>query len=592
VTLPLPLLLIFAVLLGAWLTWLAVRRADRRRRIWRLVATWVSVVSLALLLSPPSCTRTYSASEAILLTEGYHPDSLRSLQARLQPKPQVFQLSGTATEGIPVPDLAAFQARYPAVQTLHVLGHGLEEEDLASLKAIRLVPHLAVLPTGVLAASWPQKITLGEELQVQGKFNAPTQATRLYLQAAGSPCDSLEIKPGREQSFAFRFTPKATGQFVYTLQWKGKVDSVQEDALPVTVQAPRTLAVLILAAAPAFEVKFLKNALAQKGHGVAVRSQVSKGVYQTEQINLSGLALRHLSGALLQKFDMVVLDGASLQGLSTGEKQALQQAVRQQGLGLLTCFSENRPKRIPFFAEAGLRQISEKQARNATVQWEGQNGVVLPVSGSVWQPLEGQQALVWEKNPHQALAVHYRKGLGQVGVSLLAETFPWALEGKEKLYQAYWDNMLTTLAKPSQEKEITFEPVWPQLHQPLLVELAEENLKEPKLKSEASGKTVSLVASAASLLPLRQTYTTWPQEKGWHSLPLNGEGARFYVYPQTAWHTYRLQARQQATMAAAVKPQASPNANTAVTRQETLPLWPFGLSLLLTLGFLWLEEKL
>lgn len=548
---------------------------------------------MALLLAPPVINRTYSASQAILLTPGYHPDSLRSLLTQLRPMPQVYHFDSAASEGVAVTDFTAFREQYPAVQTLHVLGNGLEEEELTRLKAIRLVPHLSKLPAGVLSASWPQRITLGEEVQVQGKFTAPGNATTLYLQAAGGRRDSVEIKKGIKQNFALRFIPKTSGQFVFALQWKGEEDSVHQEAIPIMVQEPRLLNVLLLSSAPSFEVKFLKNALAQQGHGVAVRSQVSKGIYQTELVNLSGLNLNRLSEPLLQKFDVVLLDGATLQGLSGQEKQVLQKAVRQQGLGIMTSFSENSPKRVPFFAEGVLRQISQKQARNAPVQWTGQTkGPVLAVSGKVLQPQEGQQALAWEKNPQQALVVHYRKGLGQVGVSLVSETFPLALEGKENLYQHFWANVLTTLAKPIQENSITQEPAMARVHQPLLVEASAGNVMGKKAMSAASGKTLDLVSAQGSLLPGRQVFTIWPQEKGWHSLALKEGNASLYVYPQTSRQTQQLQNRQKATLAATAQTLGKPHAMKDVTRPEAFPLWPFGLGLLLALGFLWLEEKI
>ncbi|AMM50685.1 hypothetical protein TH61_05145 [Rufibacter sp. DG15C] len=593
-TISLLLLLVFAVLLGTWLTWLAVRRADRRRLAWRIVASWVAVACLVLLVSPPSITRTYSATEAILLTEGYRPDTLTSLLNRLSPKPKVFSYDVKADRATLVTDFSQFKASNPAVQTVHVLGHGLEEETLAELGNLQVIPHLAPLPTGVLSASWPHKITLGEDVQVQGKFISTGQATRLYLQAAGIKRDSVEIKKGAEQMFRLRFQPKTTGRFVYHLQWRDAEDSLRQEQIPVIVEAPRLLNVLLLSSAPSFEVKFLKNALAQKGHGVAVRSQVSKGIYQTETVNLPAVQVSRVTPALLQKFDVMLLDAAALQSMSGQEKQAVQQAVRQQGLGVLTTFTGDRPKSIPFFGEAAFARISEKEAVNGPVRWQGQtsSAVVLPLTAFAIRPTQGQQPLAWSNRQNQALVLTSRKGVGQVGVSLVPETFSLALEGKEKLYQDFWATVLTGLAKPLEESAISVEPLFATVHQSAaLTTSGEGQLQKPVISTEKTGSSSSVLSAGSTVLPSQLTFTIWPQKQGWHSFQsAPGLSANFFIYPSTSWQTHRLYHLQQSNLNLASAPKHAIDKK-HIEQKEAFPLWPFGLGLLLALGFLWLEEK-
>jgi hypothetical protein len=594
VTLSLPLLLVFAFLLGAWLTRLAVRRADRRRLALRLVASWVAVVCLVLLVSPPSITRTFSASEAILLTEGYHPDTLASLLNKMKPKPQVFGYHVQAKRAISVVDLAEFKARNPAVQTVHVLGYGLEEEALAELSTLQVLPHLSPLPIGVLSASWPQKITLAEQLVIQGKFTSAGQKTRLYLQAAGAKRDSIEIKEGAEQTFSLQFKPKTAGQFVYALQWRDAEDSLHMEQLPVVVEAPRLLNVLLLSSAPSFEVKFLKNALAKKGHGVAVRSQVSKGISQTETVNLPNMQINRLTPALLQKFNVVLVDAATTQSLSGQEKLAVQQAVRQEGLGVLTTFTSDRPKAIPFFAEAVFNRISGKEAINGPVKWAGQTStaVILPLTAFALQPKLGQQSLAWGNSPKEALVITSRKGAGQVSVSLVPETFPLTLEGKEKLYQEFWATVLTSLAKPLEEPAIFVEPAFAAVHQPVtLTNSGQSHLQKPIIASEQTKKSVSVITVGSTALPSQLSLMFWPQQQGWHTFKTTDQiSSSFFTYPSNSWQTNRLYQLQQANMKAAkVGVQAAGNKD--IKQKEALPLWPFGLGLLLALGFLWIEEK-
>ncbi|WP_210489621.1 hypothetical protein [Rufibacter aurantiacus] len=593
--LPLPLLLLLAALLGAWFTWLAVRRPDRRRLLWRLQATWGVVACLVLFLAPPKITRTDNASEAILLTEGYHADTLNVLQKRLRPKPQVYAFGVAGEKARQVTDLASFRRQHPSVKTLHVLGYGLPAEELAMLDSLRLVSHLSNLPAGVLTASRPQEITLGDAVSVQGRFHGSAEKKlTLYLQAAGKSRDSVEIRKGADQIFSLRFTPKTAGQFVYTLRWKDEVDSLHQENLPVVVKVPRQLNVLLLSSAPSFEGKFLKNALAQRGHSVAIRNQVSQGIYSTEWVNLPAQNLNRLTPALLKKFDVVLLDDLTLQRLGVQEKQTLQQAVRQQGLGVLTAISQKSPKPMAFFTEGVFRLISEKPARSGAVRWPQQTSAqaVLPLSNIVLQPKEGQQPLAWEQNPTQALVVRSRKGLGQVGISLLPETFPLALEGKETLYQQYWASVLTALAKPEEENTFHITSGWltPQVHHPITFSFSSASLKFRSLQDSLSS-SIAFYAQTSTLIPDLQLGQKWPQNTGWHRVQLS-EGSRFlYVYPENAWKLSQL-SKNQRLFALRIQKRSPAQMHTALERQEPLPLWLPAFLFLFLLTYLWLEEKI
>ncbi|WP_207433530.1 hypothetical protein [Sabulibacter ruber] len=592
---PLPFLLGVAVLLGSWLTWLAVRRPDRRRLAWRLLASWGVVACLVLLLVPPKINRTYNASEVLLLTDGYSPDTLQRLLKSLKPRPQVYGLNVDAEVAQPVADLTAFLKQHPEVKTIHVLGHGLPAEEMPASDSLRFVPHLSELPTGVLAASWPKEVTLGEEVQVQGTFHAPSaQETKVFLHSSGAARDSAAVKKGA-QAFRLKFTPKTGGKFVYTLRWTGANDSVYQEAVPVEVKAPRPLSVLVLSSAPSFEVKFLKNFLSQQGHHVAIRTQVSKGIFQTEVVNLASTKLDRLTTGLLQKFDAVLLDETALQNLSGAEKQALQQAVRQQGLGTLTTLSQPSSKAIPFFAETVFKPVSQKQPRNGTVRWQGlaSSNAVLSLPTRVLQLKDGQQAMVWEQNQQQTLAVRYRRGMGQVGVSVLPETFPLVLEGKETLYQQYWATVLNAIAKPAEEPSLAVMPSIPQAHQLLQVSFSvNSSAHKVTFQSLKAGTAAPVLVQPSSLLQEQQQGLLWPQETGWYSvLTSGGQESSAFVQPENSWQTQKLQQQQQAFLKLVKQTAASPDTQ-SMQVQTDFPLWGIGLFLLVSLSYLWLEEKL
>src|SRR5690606_4432616 len=179
-----PIVLLLGVLLGAWCSWLAVKRPNRRWLAARLLALWGIIACLVLLAFPPQVTSRISPSEAILLTPGYHKDSLLALQKRQPTLQQVYSYGLAADGAAPITDLPSFRQKHPEVQVFHVLGNGLSADHLPFLSGLQLVPHVSPLPTGLLSASWPKEITVGEALQVQGTFIAGGKNQKLYLLAA------------------------------------------------------------------------------------------------------------------------------------------------------------------------------------------------------------------------------------------------------------------------------------------------------------------------------------------------------------------------------------------------------------------------
>ena len=162
--LPYLLALLAALLLG----WLAWRRPDRRRLVWRLLASTVAGISLVLLLFPPTYQRALDPGTAILLTQGYSADTLENLLASLEPKPIVYTYHTKAPSSVAIPDLYTFRQKQPQLQTVHVLGYGLAEQELEAMQGLQLVPHLSDMPAGIASITWSEQVSLGEAVQAAG----------------------------------------------------------------------------------------------------------------------------------------------------------------------------------------------------------------------------------------------------------------------------------------------------------------------------------------------------------------------------------------------------------------------------------------
>jgi hypothetical protein len=312
--------------LGIWLLAAAWRRPNQRQRGLRLLASAVLPGALWLLVYPPTRAVPATRAAAILLTEGYQPDTLQQLRRQLGAGTPVWSYGVLAPAGArPLGSLLTLAEQQPALPALGEL-------------AVR--PHSAAVFSGFASAFWNAKLTLGQPLVVEGAVALPTGAAPAWvsLQVAGSGPDSVRL-PARGGAFRLRYVPKAAGLLLPQLVLRQVGRVVATEPVPVEVAAAPLPPVLLLAATPSFEFKFLKNSLAAQGRAVALRTTVSRGLVQTEFLNQPARPLDHLTPALLRQYPLVVADATALAALPATESQLVRAAVRTGRLGLVVLAS-------------------------------------------------------------------------------------------------------------------------------------------------------------------------------------------------------------------------------------------------------------
>ncbi|MDO6390848.1 hypothetical protein Q4E40_11975 [Pontibacter sp. BT731] len=599
-TLYLPYLFaILAVLLLGWLAW---RRPDRRRLVWRLVASAVAGISLVLLLFPPTYQRALNPGTAILLTEGYEPDSLRALLQKLEPSPLVYTYKTEAPKAAAIPDLYTFRQQQPEVQMVHVLGYGLSEQELHVLQNTTVVPHLSDLPTGIAAITWPERITLGEQVQVAGRYTqAADQTTTLYLQAAGQAQDSVTFKEAGQHTLQLRNSPKQEGRYTYALVAKSADKSDTLGQVPIQVYPATKPAVLLVSSFPLFEFKFLKNHLGQLQHKVALRSTVSKGMHQSEWLNMPQTDLSRITPKLLQQFDVVIIEPQALQELSSAERTVLQRAVTEDGLGVLTVAGEQLGNRsTAFFTSFQSKRLSQQDTRNARANWTNGAAAAIPVSPYTLVSSQVVTGLIEEQN-NNLLAAGRKAGWGTVALSVAPQTFSWQLEGKQDTYASYWAHLLSSVARREVREKFwqLAKPQIPQVHQPLTLKLTDHTLTNPDETPKATVRSTADTTQTGIALqqgihqPEVYEGTFWPNRPGWHVVESAGiEPFYFLVQDTAAWHHQGIQARREATLQFAAQPRKAEATDSTAYAQEQVPVIWFFLLFVISSGFVWLEEKL
>jgi len=593
---------LFAILFTLLLLWLAWRRPDRLRLVWRLLACAVAGISLALLLFPPTYQQAVNPSSAILLTEGYNADSLDALLQKYQAKPQVYTFKAPAAHGIPVTDLYTFRQKNPRVNQLHLMGYGLGEQEVQALRGVKIVPHLSAAPAGVQAVHWPESIKLGETVEIAGKYKKPgSAAAQLYLQAGGQYQDSIEVKADSTYTFKLRYTPKQTGRFAYNILAKTGNHTDTLGQVPVQVAPAKELGILLLAASPSFEFKFLKNHLGQLQHRVALHTTISKDISQNEWLNMPQVNLNKITPKLLQQFDIVITEPLALQSMNTSEKNALEKAVTADGLGILTiATAPGNNRSTAFFTGFQTKRLSQQDTRNTRATWANNTTATAAAAPYTLINTLAIKGLVEEQGSN-LLAATKQAGWGKVAMSFVPQTFPWQLEGKEQVYASYWANLLSAIAKAEVLEKFwqLSSPQVPQPGNPVIFTFTDYTSGD---NTTTPAATVTNLADTTSInLPLAQnpvqpeqfSGTFWPRRSGWYQVQTADAPPYFFFVQDTSnWSFESIKQRQQATQAFVAKQSINP-AKAAVTYKEAqVPLiWFFAL-FVLSSGFLWLEEKL
>ena len=593
------LLLVGCALLGTWLLVAAWRRPGQQRRVPRLLASAVVPMALWLAAYPPQRAVPRTQATGILLTEGYQPDTLRRLRQQLGAGTPVWSYGVPAPAGArSLHSLLALAEHRPALRQVHLLGHGLPAADLPALGQLLIKRHPAPVFAGFREAQWSAALRLGQPLEVAGAVALPAGAASAWvsLRAGGTGRDSARLPPAGG-TFRLRYVPKVAGLLrpELVLRQAGRV--LATEPVPVEVTPVALPPVLLLAAVPSFEFKFLKNNLAAQGQAVALRTTVSLGLVQTEFLNQPAQALDHLTPGLLGHYQLVVADATTLATLPTAESRALHTAIRAGRLGLVV-LAEATPLPAAMPARADFTVLAQPTTGAAAglqrLVWPGAPDGVRALLPARLRPDPALQTLI--TGPGEALAAASRRvGMGTVVVSTVAETFRWALGGQSTAYAAYW-NQLLEAAMPPPAPAATWQLAsrWPRPHYPLELRLAgvlpsATNL--PTVRSLASGSAVSLALAQDARLPEWSTAQYWPGAAGWHEV--RGPGSTrytFFVFDSAAWRGPELAERQRALAGQSLA--ARGNIGAVGSGQQPWPAgWFFGL-FLLAAGFLWLEEKL
>ena len=583
-----------ALLLG-FIVFKEITRKNKSNLIFRIAASVLAILSLFFIALPIRYDRkisTDNGNSAVLLTEGYHKDSLAAWK-----DVSLFSTDKEITEKDKkvnyIPDIAYFLSSNPDYQNFHILGYGLESDELKSLKTKNLIFHPSALADGISSISWPGKIRSGEQLLVQGRYNNTTGIeVKLILQGLGTNLDSAIIGKETLDIFELSCIPKHLDKAVYSVIALADNDTISIEELPVLVKERELLRVLILASSPDFENKFLKNWLSRQEYSLSVRTTISTNKYSTEFLNSRKNDLKRINTSLLNNFDILIGDMSELSRLSSTENQAIQNQVNN-GMGLIIKADAAEPGNGFYRKSFTIRENKKVIPKTLKLSWEGYSATKTVLQGS--NSIEilaqaGTQSLV--KNEIGDILTNSKlSGKGRILLTVINDSYTWMLGNNVENYSSFWTYILEKAARKKEYSESFAINSLPVINKKTGIEFQSETGTIPDIQIN----TERIAFKQHPVLSFQQTGSFWPAQPGWQSFQSESTDTNwFYVFDEKAWKGVKASEKLKNTKVSIER--SSENITTEkgaiqVYEDTILPIW-FYILFLLCCTYLWLEVKL
>lgn len=560
-----------AILLLAVFLWKEWARAGKHRFLIKSIVAFFAVSSLFLVALKPAFPTSKNGGNVALLTPGYDNVQLDSLR-KAEGKMKLLNYE----PGIPLP------AAIRSSKIVFVLGYGLKEYDLWQLEEVPALYLYAEMPEGVIKLNYKVENSEGDNLRLQGLYKNAKDGSRLVLSGpGGAGLDSIALSGEEEQVFQLMAPLKAEGNYIYSLTEKNTEGGIiNVNAIPVKVSEKEKLRILILNSFPTFETRYLKNFLAEAGHELVVRSQITRNRFKFEYLNTGRIAMGRLTDETLESFDLLISDASSLRGFSGSEKTVIENMVRERGLGLFL-----QPDDAFFNSRGQLNILNFISLSNTEIndpQWPG-----ITLNTYPYRIREGFGIQEIHTSGNSIISAYKKIGEGKIGTAVYSDTWQLILEGKNQVYGELWSQILEELSR----KEVSSatwhtEDVIGQIDEPFEFELRTEVVNP--IVTTGSGSIIPLIQDPS--ISYLWKGTSWPREKGWNTLHLDSTSVHhFYVEDNTSWSQLKTFKTQQAN-------QRFFNSEIIEGRdysplEPINPLWFFGL-FLICMGGLWLEPKL
>ncbi|AMX01271.1 hypothetical protein [Microbulbifer thermotolerans] len=432
--------------------------------------------------------------------------------------------------------------------------------------------------------SWPQRLSLGEPLQLRIAQNSKT-ASRIFLEDPfGNTVDTAPLDPKSSET-TLNHTPKLPGRWLYQLRFEtesGGATSVRREPLPVEVLAPEPPTVLLWLARPGFESAALSRWLRQSGTPTRVITQLAPEVLRRESFNGVETQNRQLLDPE-GPFDLLILDSRLWPRLDLSQRQNL--AKLAENRSLLWLVNPDSPRGFLDYTRAqGMPLVALSAPKTDFPMADKAPPLALSGYGPQYaRPTDiqlGTAPIYWARiTPDQSL-----------GFVLFGDSYRWTTSGFAAEYSRLWKTLF--------DHQLTYRGD----HTPIALKT-----QLPLARQRVTLCSPAFVGTVPKLIPVNNEgveapltgvalpggndtcYSWWPQKSGWHRVGPDSEAFHFYVFPSEAWPQWQ-QAIAHADTQQMASARLGPTKDKEVPRSQLPRNW-IVLALILLLTFSWWRER-
>lgn len=552
-----------------------VLRTSHRWR-WPLVlGQLIAGTLLYLFLFPPQSTE--AGGSLMILTPGSTSEQLASVGVA----DGVIALPGIANKVDGrierAPDLATALRRHPQTSRLQIIGNGLPSRDRTAARGIAIQFDAAPLADGIVELSMPEHVQIGNRWRASGRIQATPLVNRVIELRDPADAVAASVRADAQGRFNVEGVANASGLSRYSLSVRDADGNVL-DTVPLAIDARSgtPLRLLIVAAVPSPELKYLRRWATDAGLVVQTRIGLSEGI-----------ALRDadkplIDAASLAASDLLIVDERSWANLDAPTRTLVIEAV-DGGLGLLLRVTAPiASERLDAWAELGLKMTAVDPAPPSALRDDKRDDAL--ALNQLPYRLATQLAPLAVTSDGEMVVGWHAQGRGRIGVVTLADSYRYVLAGSPDRHGTLWASVTTSLARARGES------------QPRLPSFARVGERSVICALEGIGWQVEDPAAAHTELLLDENSggcaAYWPANAGGHRLTKTENGS-------SSGLSFDVLADDQATALLAAQTQRatqdlatnSTSRDVASKRIANLPRVVWLLAWLTVMALLWWVER-
>ncbi len=548
---------------------------------------------LALLGLKPAIKKEQKKFNTVIVTKNYDDNELEKTKAN----PSNKFLYYFDLDAISFPDtigtLLSIDSVLAVSDSVILLGDALPQSEWSFLnnKNIQLRKSTKT-NSGIISIGYSENCAIDETYWVTGKYrNQSNYTDTLIFKNYLGQEEKQYIQPDTTSDFHFTFDCTNSGIFENSLTIKSHNNQEKKHILPVEVFEAEDISICILGSFPTFENKFLMEYLAEQGHKIYARFQISKDKFKEDFINQKSFQYKNLNTPFLNKTDMLILDVSSISNLTETEKSNLLKAAKN-GLGVLV-LADNKmlnfqdSKLLPF-------QIGSTGKSNELIKVEGENISLDNISHFIKK--ERNVNAILKTTNDKILGGFKNVGIGKIALLLYSETYQLKLMGKEKAYQSLWKKIIQKIIRNNLKN--TF---WTSMEQPIFknqrsdLMLVSNELAPVGILEKPDKQKIALYLAQDFHIAEKWNATHMFADAGWHYLFTKNDTVNkqaIYIQDKSQWNTL-LSFENQLFATNWLKNQKAENIKTPQNYEFALiPRWIFVLGVILAyVGIWWIERK-